>query len=413
MVVWLIGSSFHAWAQNSEPKHAMQANAAPALEKGPPKTWVDADTGHRVFRLSNELNSRDIYFNQNAFTPDGKKMVYLSPKGLFVLDMTTKESHLLVAGLIHSIVVGTKTQRVFFMKREDRQLYVADVDSGQVTQLAEMPKRASFNTINADETLLGGTYIENDGADYSEIRQSNVNISSSSARKQRFNSHLPEALFTYDLRNGHITVVLHGTDWLNHVLFSPIDPTLLMYCHEGPGIAVDRIWTIRTDGTKNMLVHARTAEDEYVSHEFWSRDGKTIWYDLQKPRGTEFYLASYDVVAGKRRWYHLNKLDSSRHFYGAIDDSVFCGDGDDRFPNGTHHKWIELFHPAVNNAPTLGNDAEYGRLPSENLVNMTKHNYALEPNARFSPDDKLVIFTSNMFGPSYVFAVEVAPASTN
>jgi hypothetical protein len=31
----------------------------------------------------------------------------------------------------------------------------------------------------------------------------------------------------------------------------------------------------------------------------------------------------------------------------------------------------------------------------------------LEPNARFSPDAKWVLFRSNMLGPTYVFAVEV------
>jgi oligogalacturonide lyase len=34
----------------------------------------------------------------------------------------------------------------------------------------------------------------------------------------------------------------------------------------------------------------------------------------------------------------------------------------------------------------------------------------MEPNVRFSPDDSLVIFSSNMFGPSYVFGVEVKKA---
>ena len=33
--------------------------------------------------------------------------------------------------------------------------------------------------------------------------------------------------------------------------------------------------------------------------------------------------------------------------------------------------------------------------------------YRLEPNVRFSPDHKMVLFTSNMLGPSYVFGVEV------
>ena len=51
-----------------------------------------------------------------------------------------------------------------------------------------------------------------------------------------------------------------------------------------------------------------------------------------------------------------------------------------------------------------------GFLKSEHLVNMAKQNYTLEPNVRFSPDNKLVIFTSNILGPSYIFAVEVAKA---
>jgi len=41
---------------------------------------------------------------------------------------------------------------------------------------------------------------------------------------------------------------------------------------------------------------------------------------------------------------------------------------------------------------------------------MSKHNYALEPNVSFTPDSKMVIFRSNMFGPTYVFGVEVEKA---
>ena len=35
----------------------------------PPKTWVDKDTGHRVWRVSDEPNSGAFYFNVNAYTP--------------------------------------------------------------------------------------------------------------------------------------------------------------------------------------------------------------------------------------------------------------------------------------------------------------------------------------------------------
>ncbi len=52
-----------------------------------------------------------------------------------------------------------------------------------------------------------------------------------------------------------------------------------------------------------------------------------------------------------------------------------------------------------------------GVFHAEKLVNMSKHNYTLEPNVSFTPDSKMVIFRSNMFGPTYVFGVEVAKAS--
>jgi oligogalacturonide lyase len=53
-----------------------------------------------------------------------------------------------------------------------------------------------------------------------------------------------------------------------------------------------------------------------------------------------------------------------------------------------------------------------GYLESEKLVNMAKHNYRLEPNPSFTPDQKFIVFRSNMFGPDYAFAVEVAKASS-
>ena len=49
-----------------------------------------------------------------------------------------------------------------------------------------------------------------------------------------------------------------------------------------------------------------------------------------------------------------------------------------------------------------------GVFHAEKLVNMSRHHYRLEPNVRFSTDRKWVIFRSNMFGPTYTFAAEVA-----
>jgi len=51
---------------------------------------------------------------------------------------------------------------------------------------------------------------------------------------------------------------------------------------------------------------------EIFGHEFWSAGGKTIWYDLQTPRGEDFWLAAYNLDAGARTWYHLQRNEYVR-----------------------------------------------------------------------------------------------------
>ncbi len=212
------------------------------------------------------------------------------------------------------------------------------------------------------------------------------------------------------LRSGAITKLIeHSTDWLNHLQFSTKDPSLLLYCHEGVWQLVDRIWTIRTDGTQNQLAHQRIMEMEIAGHEWWGADGKTIFYQLHFPRGGKTsFIASWNVETGERVWLSYGPDQSSIHDNSSPDGKLYCGDGDNNSP------WIFLFHPvAVADRNTLGkNLIKGGYLESEKLVNMSKHNYRLEPNPSFTPDQKFIVFRSNMFGPDYAFAVEIAKAKT-
>jgi oligogalacturonide lyase len=49
-------------------------------------------------------------------------------------------------------------------------------------------------------------------------------------------------------------------------------------------------------------------------------------------------------------------------------------------------------------------------LKAERLVDLSKHDYNLEPNVTFTPDGKWIVFRSNMHGPSHVYMTEVAKA---
>ena len=447
----------------------MQAQPASASSLTPPKTWVDKDTGHRIWRISDEPNSGAFYFNVNAYTPDHQHMVYNSPEGIRVLDLATMKTKMLVPNPpassadvsstarlnrnARAIVVGHKTNSIFFTRLDPEThanaIYKADTNTGAIRKLVDLPGHLSISSINADETLGAGTYNEADvpsgdpnapnafvtAPPPAAERPANANVAANlggahvqaddkgQMMERRLAARIPLVLFTIRLepgpngeKPGTIKILLHSTDWVNHLLFSPTDPELLMYCHEGMWQKVDRIWLIHTDGTHNTLIHKRTMAMEIAGHEFWGLDGQTIWYDWQYPKGEDFFLASYNLQTGKRTAYHMQRNEWSIHFNLTRDLDLFTGDGGDtgqvaEAPDG---EWIELFYPhMIGNTDGALNEPTFwqpGVFKSEHLVNMAHHNYRAEPNVRFSPDKKYVFFTSNMFGPSYIFGVDVKKA---
>lgn len=375
-------------------------------------------------RLTDEPGSASLYFNQNGYTPSGKRLVYTTPDGISVLDLATKTAKQVVKGRVRLIDAGRKNERVYYIK--EGAVWYTDVDTLESKRVAALPPRGGVATINADETLVAGTYIEGDqqapyaappasaapGAAQAQGHSLEQPLNKGQMMEQRWASRLPMAMFTMNLQSGEIKVIHKANDWLNHLLFSPTDPKMLMFCHEGPWHKVDRIWTIRTDGSELTKIHTRTMAMEIFGHEFWSPDGKTIWYDLQTPRGEDFWVAGYHLETKRRVWYHLQRNEWSIHFNVTPDEELFCGDGGDpgqvaKAPDG---QWIYLFRPELRE--NLGLDdpkfIQTGVFRAEKLVSMAKHNYRLEPNVSFTPDKKWVVFRSNMFGPTYVFAAEVA-----
>ncbi|MQP67241.1 oligogalacturonate lyase [Niveispirillum sp. SYP-B3756] len=406
----------------------------------PPREWVDPDTGHRVVRLSSEPGSRSLYFHQNAYTPDGKRMVVSTATTISIIELDTRKQTELVKGEHLAVLfVGPKTGRVYYANDDVKQggpydLFWIDSKGGKPTKITHV-KSGRIESINADETLLLGTWAERDFAlqpgapkqnttkfddHYAATGPDGKPLSFADAKEVRLNDRLeariPMEIFTLNIQTGERKVVHAAKDWLNHVQFSPNDPNLLMFCHEGPWHKVDRIWLIRTDGTGLTKVHNRSMNMEIAGHEFFSHDGKMIWYDLQTPRGEDFWLAGYEIATGKRTWYHLTRDEWSVHYNVSRDGTLFAGDGGDAemVAKAKDGKWIYLFRPenipdvAGISAPDAANLIRPGVLRAEKLVNMKDHDYRMEPNITFTPDGKWVVFRANMQGEVYTYAVEVA-----
>ncbi len=454
--------------------------AATTETDGLPTDWIDSETGHRIVRLSREDNTQSLYFHQNLFTPDGTRIVVTVPSGIETINLRTHEIKKVALGAaptqrvdthdatpedqrIGHIVCGRKTPTVYYTK--GAEVMATNLDTGVTRKICTLPNELYWGagfTVNADETLLAGAGDAVDGP----LGAIGPNWTGNQALGQRMAALVPMVLFTINIQTGELKKFFRAEkDWLNHVQFSPTDPKLLMYCHEGTWSQVDRIWQINvvsesytvqpgdtldkiaaahgtyaamvkytanltadelTPGQKILLppgpprlIHQRTISGEIAGHEFWGADGKNAWYDLQTPQSQVFWVGGMDLATGKHIRYSLPKNEWSVHYNVSPDGKFFAGDGGgpNSVARGDNGQYIFLFTPDPLTAATLkvgDENVKTIQFKAERLVSLAQHDYGLEPNVSFSPDMKWIIFRSNMLGAAHgsqVFAVEIAKAT--
>ena len=419
------------------------------LRAEPPLDWIDPATGHRVVRLSRESGSASLYFHQNAYTSEGDKLLISTPSGLETVNLTNRALEIVVPRASYSmggssgVEVGRKSRQVYYGVRGDDGTVIraTHLDTKATRDVVKLPFAAAFNGINADETLLVGTLSERGPGfrppsppdaktDDKDGKEPAVTTRTGSGKRPSLASrtNVPRAMKFYsaDLKTGEVKFFNPSTNWLNHAQCSPTDPTLMLYCHEGTWHEVDRVWTLRIGTDTPKLMHARTMPYEIAGHEFFSRAGPWIWYDLQTPRSKEFWLAGVSLTSGERIRYALARSEWSVHYNVSWDGKLFAGDGGGpgSVANQTplpekktlnppgNGPWIYLFRPQpeFTTETVNGQPVKVGRFAAEKLVDLAKHDYSLEPNVTFTPDGKWLVFRSNMHGERHVYAVEVAKA---
>ncbi|MFT2010442.1 oligogalacturonate lyase family protein [Pontibacter sp. 13R65] len=384
---------------------AAQQKLETGAQKPMPQQWIDKDTGHKLMRLSSAPGSNSsFYFHNNPFVKqlknEGDKMVFYNTdasgtKQLYTVNLKTLKNEQLTTSKSKKVgeIVAPKRREVIYQTNDSVFATHLDTKKTRLVYVFPAGMRTGVTTLNANETLLAGSFA---GPEKDEIYRQYPEKSDYFNRI--FEAKIPHTLFTVNIETGEMKEIHSENTWLGHIQFSPTDPDLLMFCHEGPWHKVDRIWTynMKTGEVKNM--HKRTVEGEIAGHEFFSRDGKTIWFDQQVPKGEKFYLTGADVATGKEKQYEMDRNEWSIHFNISPDQKLFAGDGGDpgQVAKAEDGMWIYLFRP------------EGDRLKSERLVNMKHHFYKHEPNVHFSPDGKWIIFRANFEGDSQVYAAEIA-----
>lgn len=391
-----------------------QKSSLPRLETGGkamPNEWIDKDTGHRVIKLTRRSGANEsFYFHNNPFI--GNEMLFKGSKDNirgndFVHGSRPKNMQMFAVNLqtlkirqltnepfsVGSEIVCKNTHELFYQHQDTVFALNTDTHARRIIKVMSDDLRGNIVTVNSDGTLLAGKL---DDPAEREILKNYPNKGDFFNRI--YEARLKKTIFIIDTRSGQMDTIYSERAWLNHLQFSPTDPHLLMFCHEGPWHKVDRIWTIDVvERGKPRLIHKRTMEGEIAGHEWWGADGKHIYFDLQKPRGERFFVGKTNVRTGEEQDFELLRREWSVHFVTSWDEKILGGDGGSRtsVAHSPEGQWIYKY---VYN----GN-----RLVTTRLVNMKNHDYKLEPNVHFSPDNKWLIFRANFEGTENVYAVEL------
>jgi oligogalacturonide lyase len=311
-----------------------------------------------------------------------------------------------------------------------KTIYAVHVDTKKVRKLARIAA-GGVTASNADDSLLLGqvaygakplqpkdaaSLAQFGSTEYAALGPDGKPLNFAKAKGvrmlERWAARVPAELFTIDLRSGERKVLYQTEEWIGHAQFSPTDPKLIRFCMEGPWHRVDRIKLIQADGSGLRSVHTRTMNFEIWGHEFFSHDGKWLWYDLQTPRGQVFWVAGLELATGRRVWKRLEANEWGVHFNIAPDNRTFASDGGDadmvaHAPDG---KWIQLLQAETIVDADLPSYQDslitVEKFKSTRLVDLSAHDYRLEPNLRFTPDGKWLVFASNMHGANHVYAVD-------
>lgn len=226
----------------------------------PPREWIDPLTKHRVIRLSDEPGSSSLYFNFNGYTPQGDYLIISTPTGLSKVSLANDSSRWALSEVIRLslpfkfLFVGHKYRRAYYQLFENdvNTVYYVDIDSGASMSVARIEGNGDIQTINCDETLLGGVETDPDPSpearealrvfenrdkatdqfDYRAEWPDGTPMSYADAKEVRLNQRLEARvemkMFVISTETGQRRNVYGSKDWLNHLLFSPTDPSLLM-----------------------------------------------------------------------------------------------------------------------------------------------------------------------------------------
>lgn len=358
-------------------------------------SFRDAYTGVRVTRLTSPgVLAHHPYFYYNMFTGDSRTLIHAAEvvgegRQLFRMDVETGVSQQLTeGGGIHdfSCSLSSDDRRLFYCR--DRQAVELDLASGKERTIYETPPGWVSNAnpgFSADDRLL--VLVEMKADDVVPSRGD----WSTFGRQWEAKPHC--RIVMVDIASGEARVVLEEPNcWLGHPQFRPGDNDTVSFCHEGPWHCIDaRMWLVRSDGSGHRCARPH-AGLELVTHEYWLADGSKLAFVHRTGDEGQATIRFLDPEGLEEEV--LMPCSRYCHFISNRSNTLIVGDGQ---PKDEHFLYL------VNVS-----ERTEEKLCSHGTTWKTYGNTQdAHPHPSFTPNDRQVVFTSDMGGLPSIYLVDL------
>lgn len=362
--------------------------------------YTDPASGADVRRMTSHPGAGDwhLYFTEHGWYDDGRRLLFRSERD------------------------GT------------RQLYAADLETGQIVQVTDLDGFAGENALDhenhlvyvwVDETLVsvdldslrvddvhyevpdgfaaGSFDVAADGESLYVSIMEEVDVGpDESSFRVKFEAEPYTEIMQIPVGGGEPETLVETERWANsHVCASPTRPELFLYCEEGPWDEVEnRIWTVNTDTDETWQVRD-VPESGGVGHEYWMTGERVGYHGARRDVEGKERVDNPEPFAGSARYDDTDHREASlpseiyalTHTHAVGPDRIFCDGTFDRAPYGLMFRW----------------DEDHGEYDGPRIV--ARYDWYEEgphPHTRVSPDGEHLAFDSARYdGHSNMYLVDI------
>ncbi len=335
----------------------------------PPEHLQDEETGVPYDVLTDGVgNNRHIYFNRANFSADGRHIIFLSDRSgtwqVYAYDLHNERLRRLTDAPLDPGRPSIDPCRPL--------IYYAQGDTVHRLHLETLDDTVVYTHV----TPLGGTFllmdISGDGQylGFMEIGPYDRVEDNTADFIRRFEARPLSSLWVATSDGARVWKAHEEKRHLQHLLFNPTDPTMLMYCHEGPWDRVEqRLWLMHWDGSRIRPLRYQETPDLAIGHESWLADGRHVDY-VRHRKEHPTAVCRIDTLSGVETVLTLHPYS---HFISNKAGDLIVGD------DAEHVTLLDVRRGAL--TPLVRHHQE-----------LTIANTLYHPHPAFSPDGQRIIF---------------------